>query len=462
MSKNSECLMKFSSMVFLIIVVVMLFSASSFAYTLSGDIDGGVWFGGITYIYAVSLEFTGGIPEFAIGLALFGTGPYSILGVDEGNYILFAYQDRDYNLIPSAEDYFGYYGTWLPEIVAVSGNMNNMDIEIAPLPVTLIEGSVAYGGSSEGLTLMEAASDPDFENVEYFSILLDFTGNGDYIIFAEPGDYYVRSYMDVDFSFTYNVDDPMGYYGFPDAPQIVSFGGGGASGIDITMYDPMDLSVSLNPLGGPIVVPAQGGSFEYEITLENHGESIAVFDVWTEALLPSGTTYGPILQRTVSLNAGGQLFRQMTQSVPEAAPAGAYTYRAFVGDYPSLIIDDAGFDFEKSSAYDHSEWSESWNISGWYGEPAADILPVSCHVSPAYPNPFNSVTEFAFQLAEPEKVKVSLYDVQGRMIEKLTEGTFSAGQHTVGINMQGHSSGIYFIRLSAGNTSYTQKLIFQK
>jgi len=448
--------------VLLIIVALTLLSTTSFGYTLSGDIDGGVWFGGITYIYAVSLDFTGGLPEFAIGLALMGTGPYVILSVEEGDYILFAYQDRDNNLIPSADDYFGYYGDVIPEIITVSGNMNDLDIEIAPLPLTLIEGTIAYNGSGSSLTLVEAATDPEFEDITNFSIVLDFSGAGSYALFTDPGQYYIRAYMDLDFNFSLSEGDPAGYYGYPGDPVLVDVTGGAASGIDFTIYDPMDLAVNLTPMGTPIVIPSQGGSFDFEIALENNGQSAAVFDVWTDVLLPSGSSYGPILLRTVTMEAGGQLSRQMTQTIPEAAPAGTYFYRAYAGNYPALVIDESSFDFEKSAAYDLSTGSDVWNISGWDGESGVSILPMTCRISPVYPNPFNSETEVAFDLYRPETVKISVYDIQGRIIREWGEQLYSAGDHRFRFNMQDYSSGIYFLRFSAGNASFTQKLIFQK
>lgn len=457
-----EYFMARSSKVLLIIVVLALLSASSFAYTLSGDIDGGVWFGGITYIYAVPLEFTGGIPEFAIGLALLGTGPYAVLAVDEGDYILFAYQDRDNNLLPSADDYFGYYGEVIPEIITVSGNMSDLDIEIAPLPLTLIEGTIAYNGSNSGLTLVEAATDPEFEDITNFSIVLDFSGAGSYALFTDPGQYYIRAYMDLDFNFSLSEGDPAGYFGYPGDPVLVDVTGGAASGIDFTIYDPMNLAVNLTPMGTPIVIPSQGGSFDFEIALENNGQSAAVFDVWTDILLPSGSSYGPILQRTVTMPAGGQLSRQMTQEIPEAAPAGNYLYRAFAGNYPALVISESSFEFEKSAAYDLSDGCCGWDIYGWDGEPGVSILPAACRMSPVYPNPFNSETEFEFNLSQPEAVNISVYDIQGRIIREWGGRFYSAGDHRFGFNMDGNSSGIYFLRLSAGNTSITQKLIFQK
>ena len=457
-----EHLVTRSTKVLLIIIALALLPALSFAFTLSGNIDGGVFLGGITYIYAVPLEFTGGIPEFAIGLAPLGTGPYAVLAVDAGDYILFAYQDRDNNLIPSADDYFGYYGEVIPEIVTVNGNMSGLDIEIAPLPFTLIEGTIAYNGMNSGLTLVQAAADPEFTEITNFSIVLDFTGAGAYSMFTDPGQYYLRAFMDLDANLEYSEGDPGGYYGYPGTPVLVDVTGGSASGIDFDVFDPMNLAVNLTPLGTPIIIPAQGGSFSYEFAIANNGESAAAFDVWTDILLPSGTAYGPILLRTITMPAGAQLSRLMTQAIPGGAPAGTYYYRAFAGTYPALAIAESSFEFEKSAVYDLANGSDVWNISGWEGESGDSMLPLTCRMSAAYPNPFNSETEIEFDLTSPETVKISVYDLQGRVMLEWGGQPYSSGEHRFRFNLQGYSSGIYFLRLSAGNASITQKLIFQK
>jgi hypothetical protein len=293
--------MKKILLLILILSVVFFPALIAQAYTLSGEITGGVFLGGITYVYAVNTEFAGQIPEYYIGLVLLGIGNYSILNVPAGDYVLLAYQDRDFNLLPSADDYFGWYGDFFPEIITVSGNMSGLDIDIAPLPATTITGEVTYSGTQTGLTLFYAATDPGFQNIATFSILLDSTGSGRYTIFAEPGIYYIEAFIDLNLNFTYNIDEPMGYYGYPGDPVAVDVTGGSAENINFAIMDPFSLSITLNPIGAPIVIPAQGGSFQYTINIQNTGGVSATFDAWTDVTLPGGSIYGPILLRTITL-----------------------------------------------------------------------------------------------------------------------------------------------------------------
>jgi len=226
----------------LIISAAGYFSAPANAYTLSGNITGGVFLGGITYIYVVSTDFSGDSLDFYIGLTPLGNGVYTVLNVEAGDYILFAFQDRDYNLIPSVDDYFGFYGDTLPEVVAVSGNMSGLDIQIAELPYTTISGTLSYNGSNMGLTMVQAFRDDGFTDLAFFSILLDSTGSGDYTMFADSGLYYVRAFIDVDNSFSLSEGDPVGYYGQPGQPELVDVTGGSAQGIDFEIFDTQKVS----------------------------------------------------------------------------------------------------------------------------------------------------------------------------------------------------------------------------
>ncbi len=451
------------TLVLILLAIAVGFSAvPANSYTLSGDISGGVFLGGITYIYAVSTEFTGTVPAFYIGMALLGNGYYAVLGVPEGDYIMFAYQDRDYNLIPSANDYYGFYGDTLPEILTVTGNTEDLDIEIAELPFTLITGSISYGGANTGLTYVQAAADPMFTDIAYFSFILDTAGTGDYMMFADSGLYYVRTFMDLDFSFTLSAGDPVGYYGYPNPPQIVDVTGGSAQNIDMTLYDAPNLTVSAQPMVPQIVIPAQGGTFNYVLTITNNGAA-AVFDAWTEAVMPGGTVYGPILQRDMNMAAGGQLTRQMNQSVPGSAPAGDYIYAVKTGYYPFYIAAEDEFTFVKNAAMDALAPSEdNWNLSGWDGQNVSEItIPVRCELYPAYPNPFNGSAEIVFSLNQTVQVEIGIYNIQGRMVEQY-KGSFSAGDNRLQLNLTSQPSGIYFVNLQAGQASRTEKIVLQK
>ncbi len=64
-----------------------------------------------------------------------------------------------------------------------------------------------------------------------------------------------------------------------------------------------------------------------------------------------------------------------------------------------------------------------------------------------YPNPFNSRTSIAFQLEKDADIKLEIFDITGRKIDVLYDGTAAAGKHTFVWNAADRPSGIYFYRL---------------
>jgi hypothetical protein len=80
----------------------------------------------------------------------------------------------------------------------------------------------------------------------------------------------------------------------------------------------------------------------------------------------------------------------------------------------------------------------------------------------ASPNPFNPMTRISYSLADAGPVDLSIYDVNGRLVERLVSGVRDAGKHMIEWNASGLASGIYFYRLKAGEFTQTRKLVLLK
>ena len=92
-------------------------------------------------------------------------------------------------------------------------------------------------------------------------------------------------------------------------------------------------------------------------------------------------------------------------------------------------------------------------------------IPNKLSFDPAFPNPFNPLTTFSFNLPEAMNSNVILlqiYDIKGRSVETLIERPMSPGQHNIKWNASQFSSGVYFVKLNYNNQSQTQKLILLK
>lgn len=84
-------------------------------------------------------------------------------------------------------------------------------------------------------------------------------------------------------------------------------------------------------------------------------------------------------------------------------------------------------------------------------------LPTEYNMSQNYPNPFNPETNVKYQIPERSFVSIKLYDVVGRETT-LFNSEQPAGYYSLTVNAVDLASGIYFLRLTAGNFSKVIKL----
>ncbi|MCX5801336.1 MAG: T9SS type A sorting domain-containing protein [Candidatus Eisenbacteria bacterium] len=79
-----------------------------------------------------------------------------------------------------------------------------------------------------------------------------------------------------------------------------------------------------------------------------------------------------------------------------------------------------------------------------------------------FPNPFNPATLLSFYLVEAAHVKLSVFDIGGSEVSVLWQGPMSSGWHTLNWNAPELASGVYFVRLDAGEIVKTRKAVLLK
>jgi hypothetical protein len=455
--------MNLKRLIFVLLLLTVL-AAPGFSYTLSGTISGAEWFGGITYVYGFRVDTLSLTPY--IGLALLGNGPYFVLNAPAGSYTLLAFQDRDGNLVPSIDDLMGFYGDTLPEIVEVTGNTNNLDIEVSELPFTTISGTITCPAGPFGLTLIQAASDPLFEDVITTGFLLDLTGNGEYSLFLDPGQYYVAAFLDADLSFDRSSDDPQSFWGVPNAPVMVNVTSQSAQDINLNLMLPPEATLTMTPVNPPIVISPGGGSFQFNITVANNDTTVLNSKVWLTATLPGGSTQPVLGPVPIIVPAGISATRLRTQAVPSVAPAGNYSYNAYLGLWPTIIWQDDSFPFSKSGAMKAGLGIGDWTCTGeeFNAETISfnDPRPVSVILHPSAPNPFNPTTTLRYDLQAAGLVSVKVFDTAGRLVASLANGWREAGRHEINFDGSTLASGVYLYTVTAGQSVASGKMVLAK
>ena len=91
-----------------------------------------------------------------------------------------------------------------------------------------------------------------------------------------------------------------------------------------------------------------------------------------------------------------------------------------------------------------------------------ESLPQTYKLNQNYPNPFNPTTTISYELPENSNVTLQVYDMTGRQVATLVNGTVQAGSHRISFDASGLSSGIYLYRLTAGSSVISRKLTVLK
>jgi hypothetical protein len=80
----------------------------------------------------------------------------------------------------------------------------------------------------------------------------------------------------------------------------------------------------------------------------------------------------------------------------------------------------------------------------------------------AAPNPFHGSTLIRYRIQQPGRVRVTLFDLQGRMLATLVDGEQAAGEHSVSLAGAGLSPGVYHYRLDTAGASVVRRAVLLK
>jgi hypothetical protein len=94
-------------------------------------------------------------------------------------------------------------------------------------------------------------------------------------------------------------------------------------------------------------------------------------------------------------------------------------------------------------------------------------LPEVTYLASNYPNPFNARTEIKFGLSADGHVSLDIYDIGGRKIKTLVDGSMTAGVHSINWNSRNDSgdlvaSGTYFYKLTTDTDNMVKKMVLLK
>ncbi len=104
---------------------------------------------------------------------------------------------------------------------------------------------------------------------------------------------------------------------------------------------------------------------------------------------------------------------------------------------------------------DQQDWILVLQDASTTRSPAASSVngPAAFKLHQNYPNPFNSSTEVTYDMVSPCFVQIQVINSKGQIIELLTESFQPAGTHRIVWKIRSGHSGLYFIKMKAGDHS---------
>lgn len=213
-------------------------------------------------------------------------------------------------------------------------------------------------------------------------------------------------------------------------------------------WPPVELAVTPQDT----IVPAAGGSISYDLAVSSAlAVGVPGVTYWTNVILPNGQSLGPLFEQTFTMPPYMDVtIEGITQTVPAAAPAGAYIHRSKLGFYPNAQI-VRQFAFVKLGAASGVGPGGDWRAYG----PPFDRSPAGTNpgepetaaLGDPRPNPFNAAVSVPFTLPSAAEVQVEVVDVAGRHVATLVRERLAAGRHLAHFDGSEFASGLYFVRL---------------
>jgi hypothetical protein len=137
--------------------------------------------------------------------------------------------------------------------------------------------------------------------------------------------------------------------------------------------------------------------------------------------------------------------------------------RPSLDDSGTVVFDEVGLHHVSLNVYGGREmdriiWTVNVNDPHGISEPQ-NVKPETFSFIESYPNPFNAQTVASYELRGTSFVSLRLYDISGRLVQTIDEGWQTAGTHRTVINGARLASGVYLLKLAAGNDVATKKII---
>jgi hypothetical protein len=332
------------------------------------------------------------------------------------------------------------------------GNTSEFSTSIAvtvlnQVPTAQNDTATTTEGTPVEINVLANDTDPDGDNLTVAVTAHPANGstivNGDQSVTYTPADDFTGEDQ-----FTYQINDGRG--GTDEATVTITVNASNAAPTAPEITSPAD--------GAEVFIGGAPGEdpLDPEATL-----TVA----WAESADPDGDDLTYTWQMAATEDFATVLLSEDT---------GTATEIAFTLAELAAVLDEAGIALgEDVTLYHRAVVSDGMNetmgsvaevtlVRGTLVGVEEEQLPSSFALEANYPNPFNPQTTIGFALPQSGQVRLVVYDVLGRAVARLVEGTLAAGRHEVVFDASGLPTGVYLYRLEADGFVQVRRMLLVK
>jgi hypothetical protein len=162
-----------------------------------------------------------------------------------------------------------------------------------------------------------------------------------------------------------------------------------------------------------------------------------------------------------SVNQGGIVFvYQETHDIDEN------------GNFSTIGIESPDQNFGSQVVFNDGDSDIIPNLNNGYSiEFSADNNPLEIvndnsdkefSILKTYPNPFNPSLSIEYNLDRPSNIVISIYDMNGRLIETVLDAYQTMGSHKLNWTSKNMATGVYIVKLDLGKDIHTKRVVLLK
>ena len=172
---------------------------------------------------------------------------------------------------------------------------------------------------------------------------------------------------------------------------------------------------------------------------------------------------------TVTMDYSGTIYSQDYLNIIDSSTSiSVYDYAAYMTDYnltywtADYIVVASDGEYEIISSDSGNFVFENTTLSV-----KQKLIPIAFALHQNYPNPFNPITSLHYDLPEDGLVNITIYDMMGRVVKTLVNGSQTAGFKSIQWSATNDrndpvSAGLYLYSIQAGEFRQTKKMVLLK